>query len=516
MSATSTGASEIARSGRRVTTITSRTVVAAVSAVFLASNIVFALSLGPGPACVVIVGCLAALTLVVLRPARTDRVDPAIPVSRIAACLALAVVILVLGGETHLFYANADWLIRDAVLADLSRTTSLPTYEVAGGEYVLRAPIGMYMLPALAGRGIGLAAAHAALLAQNTLLLGLTLSVLLTLGRGWRHLCVLVLFAGLCVLPLLINALVTGDARNIASVAHPYDEWNPLFQYSGTITQFFWVPNHALPGWWIAALLILYERRAVDISTLGLSVAGLVVWSPLAVLPAIPCLVWFVATDPRSTLLRSRTWLGFATSLTFLPVVLYLLIDTSSLKSGLPVLEPGFPILYVAFVAFQLPAAEYVRRRWGALSPSLRGLTVIASTLLLTLPFLSFGPNNDLVMRGSIAALVIVAFAFGDVLLAETDRRTRFAMVGWAMVAIGSASPLVEVLRALRTPSFDISRCGLIQALRSLGDERVPANYMAASRSVPEWLLVTPPGLPSDPVAKECWPDHPSRRGTAS
>ena len=89
-----------------------------------------------------------------------------------AACLGLALVLCLLGGQTHAFFANDDWLIRDAVLADLVARPWPVEYERGGEMLFQRAPLGMYLVPALAGKIAGLGVAHLALLVQNTLVIG--------------------------------------------------------------------------------------------------------------------------------------------------------------------------------------------------------------------------------------------------------------------------------------------------------------------------------------------------------
>ena len=62
-------------------------------------------------------GCLAALALVVGRTGHNAADPLAAPLrtGRLAGCIAFAAGLLLLGGETHLFFATRDWLIRDAV-----------------------------------------------------------------------------------------------------------------------------------------------------------------------------------------------------------------------------------------------------------------------------------------------------------------------------------------------------------------------------------------------------------------
>ena len=132
-----------------------------------------------------------------------------------------------------------------------------------------------------------------------------------------------------------------------------------MFQYSSSMVQFFWVPNHALPGWWLATLLILKARSEVDIATLGVSLAAAVFWSPLVVIPIAFWLVYLAASDWRS-LLASRLWLGALAGACFLPIVLYLVLGSSKIEHGLGFDQPVFVPLYIIFMAAQIPAIRLV------------------------------------------------------------------------------------------------------------------------------------------------------------
>ncbi|MFY9628888.1 MAG: hypothetical protein WAK03_12170, partial [Methylocystis sp.] len=89
---------------------------------FIASNLVFAISLQWAPAVLVTFGVAGSAFLVCQRasPARALFLDAPIDGRLLALCLALATILLLLGGETHLIYPNSDWMIRDAVLGDLT------------------------------------------------------------------------------------------------------------------------------------------------------------------------------------------------------------------------------------------------------------------------------------------------------------------------------------------------------------------------------------------------------------
>ena len=83
--------------------------------------------------------------------------------------MATGFALCILGGQGHIFYAAEDWLTRDAVLADLA-AMPLPAYPWNGETWILRAPLGMYVLPGAVGRLASLGAAHAFMLIQNACL----------------------------------------------------------------------------------------------------------------------------------------------------------------------------------------------------------------------------------------------------------------------------------------------------------------------------------------------------------
>ncbi len=95
-----------------------------------------------------------------------------------AACAVAAFALTTIGGEGRLFPATADWLIRDAILHDLVQQAWPFAYRIDGKDWTLRAPLGMYLIPALCGKLAGLFAAHLALWAQNTVAIFVVLRIL--------------------------------------------------------------------------------------------------------------------------------------------------------------------------------------------------------------------------------------------------------------------------------------------------------------------------------------------------
>ena len=190
-----------AREGFR---LANKQIVQVLFAMLAAPLLVFALGLAP-LACISIIGGLFLTTFLVgFRLPAGDFLSAPVDLRTLAVCLGAGGVLCVIAGEGHFLYAQFDWHVRDAVLADLVRAGFPAFYVVEGVDYFLRAPLGMYLLPALVGRVAGLPAAHFALLAQNASIVGalLYLSVAFTSANKLQFLAVLLLTGPLDCIPV--------------------------------------------------------------------------------------------------------------------------------------------------------------------------------------------------------------------------------------------------------------------------------------------------------------------------
>jgi hypothetical protein len=504
---------------RRRPRLTHGHIVIFVSGIFLLSNALIAPGLGPVAGPLVILGCVASLYIVV-RAIRShsagflaSRIEPAI----FALCAFVAVALCVLGGEGHFFYANYDWLNRDAVLADLVRQSFPVSYDYQGSEFVLRSPLGMYMVPAAVGKLLGLHAADLALLVQNATILALTLTLFVSMvaGRKAVFLAVFVAFSGIEIVGVFISAGMRFAAFGTFSwPLHPHQHlafWNPFFQYTNHVTQIFWVPNHAFPGWWLAALSILYIRREISSAVLIVTFAFLFFWSPLTMGGALPVVGYLVLRREFRDLLQPRLLGACVAALCFLPIVAYLGAEAGSVPHSWLVGQDGFWMFYVLFVLIQIPHAAIVALFWRRLDPGSRTLAILAIIPLLLIPFYKLGANNDLAMRASIMPLALLAFVFSSI-VAELQWRDGIGRISAVatIVVLGCFTPAFEIERALALNSFAISNCNLLTAWNHLEPDRWLANYFARADAMPMWVL--PHDRAGTPLAIEsrpCWPDHP-------
>jgi hypothetical protein len=494
-------------------------IVTIVSGLFLLSNALIAPGLRPVAGLFVTLGCAASLYLVVgaVRRCRdgflASRVDAAI----FAPCALSAIALCVLGGEGHFFYPNYDWLNRDAVLADLVRQSFPIFYDYEGSEFVLRAPLGMYMIPAAIGKLLGLHAAHLALLAQNVTILSLTLTLLVSMVRGRKgvFLAVFLAFSGIEVVAVFIVAgmkyIAVGSFSWPLYMHQHLAFWNPFLQYTNHVTQIFWVPNHAFPGWWLAALSILHVRREIDSTVLIVAFAFLFFWSPLTMAGALPIVGYLVLRREFRTLLTPRLLVACAAALCFLPIVAYLAADAGSVPRKWLVENDSFWIIYVIFILVQIPHAAIVSWSWRRLDPGARTLSILSIVILLLIPIYKLGANNDFAMRASIMPLALLAFVFGSIVAQlQWHEGIGRGATAVAIIVLGCITPAFEIQRALMLHSFAISDCNVLTTWHLLEPDRWLANYLARSDSVPEWVLrrdraETPMAIEN----QQCWPGHP-------
>jgi hypothetical protein len=289
--------------------------------------------------------------------------------------------------------------------------------------------------------------------------------------------------------------------------------WNPLFQYTNHLTQIFWVPNHSLPGWWLAALTVLHVRREIDSVVLMVAVAALFFWSPLAMAGALPIVGLLVLCRDYRALLTPRILGACAAGLCFLPIALYLAADAESVPHLWLVTWDGFWGVYIIFIVVQLPQIAVVALYWHRLDAGLRLLGLLSIVILLTIPIYRLGSNNDFSMRASILPLALLGFVFASIVaqMRWRDGVARVAIVG-VILALGSFTPAMEIQRALALNAFAISDCNVLTTWHHIEPNKWLSNYLARAERMPAWLLGR--GSADAPAAiedRQCWPDHPYR-----
>lgn len=424
-------------------------------------------------------------------------------VATLLVCIAAATLLMVLGGEGRILYANLDWQVRDAVLSDMVANPWPFAYPDGA---MLRAPIGMYLAPALVGKAWGRGAGDMALLAQNAVFLGVLLAIGSTLFAGRRRqsvaLALFLLFSGLDIL----GQIKVGHAAGLTPSAH-LEGWGPS-QYSSTLTLAFWVPQHALAGWLGALAILLWRERRLGLGALLMLPPLLALWSPFAAIGMLPFLCVALASEARYRRIRPADLLlpGIASAMA-LPALLYLAAGSGAV--GLR-LFPIAPAIYLSFLTieilpFLLISMAGLKARFGG------ALFVTAALFLLVAPLIQIGGWIDFAMRATIPALAILIAHLADMMSGGWPASTRRKGALALLLAIGAATPLTETVRALTYPPSPLGRCSVSRAWDETFAVFPKSGYFANPLDLPGTIRPTRLAQAPDDQGRACF-DRPWQR----
>lgn len=477
------------------------TLAALLLALFAADNLLLLAFMGLSPLLTAL-AVLVACPLVAWMTSKAIKTEIIVPWRVLALACAVALVLFLLGGQGRFFYANSDWQVRDAILADMAGHPWPFAYKIEGGAAILRAPLGLYLLPSLFGKEL----AEYAMLAANTLRLGLLIAMcwaLLARNRErWIALVIFFLFSGL---DLVGTALFSSMGVDI-SWDH-LERWNFNNQFSAHVTQAFWVPQHALAGWACAVGYLLWHRGFARIGLFAAIIPLVAIWSPLAIMGAVP-----FALVAGVQVLVKREWnmrdlaLAALACAIALPSLAYLQLNAAQLGSGArPMTTLGYLFLIALEVLpFTLPLL--LSRSMGGAD---RHTLWIILACLLVMPLYQIGTNSDFQMRASIMPLALLALLFATWLSQLVDRlpATKVALgFALALVAVGAATPVMEIRRALVIAPSPKPLCSLAGVWeKQQGLMIAPyATYFARSSKLPAWIGPVPV-LAGQNDPPRCW-----------
>lgn len=359
------------------------------------------------------------------------------------------------GGGSHFVYANTDWVVRDAVLGDLVFANWPVNYVTAEGvNLILRSAIGYFLPPALFGKVFGVAHLDLAIYLWTTTGVMIFLLLLPLPGQaGWRlasGLLLVVFFSGMDFVGQTIST------ESLPEFPQRLEWWVPL-SYPSLTGQLLWAPNHCLPIW-IGAALILRHWNTGELPGLCAAMLPLtLIWTPFAAIGLAPFALLGTIASVRKSGWRGMPWSSLASSAIFcVPIGLFLLLDLGGIDSRVasaptsgPVsypLQAATPRAYFLFVTCEflflaLVLAPHVRQ--------LRGAFAVAVALLLALPMIRFGPSNDVLLRLCAPPLVVLLVVCLQTLLIQPRSLFRSSLwIAGLFLVIGGHTAFNELWRA--------------------------------------------------------------------
>lgn len=411
---------------------------------------------------------LVALLLLSLYGIGSIGPAPGFGFKTVAALLSIAAVWSALGGAGHLFFANPDWAIRDAVLGDLVFGDWPVSYgNDAGLPTVLRSAIGYFLPAAAIAKSFGVESADAALYYWTVLGVVLFLRVLplsSTRGPALGLLClVIIMFSGMDILGILIKY------GHLPPFPYRLEWWVP-FSYTSLSGQLFWAPNHALPIWLLTGL---FYRHWAHPDFPRLAVVALpmsLIWTPFAAAGMAP----FIGLAALRCRIQRTPLRVHPTQVAFAMLIGYAMFRFLGMDiDGLPVHGTASSAAEGVTAAAQYRPSSldyllFAGMEFGILAlgmlPLIRnsyGLYAVSVAVLLLLPVYGFGPSNDTMLRLSISPLVVILILILRLIQDFHAQAGRWPVSAWVVGAV--------LLLGVPTPIFEMSRAILW--------ERIPPDY---------------------------------------
>jgi hypothetical protein len=371
--------------------------------------------------------------------------------------LAVAWVLLTGAGGVFDTNTNADWIKNDAILLDMSRApwpTHLPT-EGKQAEPLLRYYLGYYMVPALAGRLLGVAALNWAVPLWTSVGVALMMLIFTRHYRGWGlwlAAAILILFSGMDI----IRIALFQDWSDI-ELGRSHIEWDYFHgmrvQYSSHMVGLMYVPQHFLAAGLYTLLLVELRGNGRFLQVSGVVLAASLFWSPFVALGLLPLVLVLLV---ENGLKRFLSWQNLLLALPLAGLILvYLLSGSANFPQGWLWQQYSASQLLMWIPVFLLNQFLLLAALLYAMQPALRreAFFWVAIASLLLLPWYQYGYFNDLAMRASLPAIFLLSYYSAQLC---GQQATKFAGQHRGLVAAlfivlctGAITPVFEVARVL-------------------------------------------------------------------
>ena len=296
--------------------------------------------------------------------------------------------------------------------------------------------------------------------------------------RKYLSLPLFIVFSGLDAIGSRIQGTLSLRPSNLIRGGH-IEWWAGRYQFSSNTTLLHWVPQHALPSWIGALLVIHIVRSRHNLYLLPIISLSALLWSPFAAvgitLLALLLLFSTGTTPAFFTSIRRFPLLIISLLVLGVPVLAFLQSGTSDIPHSL-LLSRGsftqnikmlFEFISLEFGVVAALSAYILRHR-------LRENMIVSIGLFLVL-MVVVGLYNDFAMRVSPALLVVIFINACEALFIRPHRKSlRFVQIAIACVfVIGAITPLFEFVTRYQTPFTSLrSPCidsGCESDLTSLG-----------------------------------------------
>jgi hypothetical protein len=365
------------------------------------------------------------------------------------------------------FGRTQDWdVMRNDLLSTLTKHSWPVTHVFSDSSTVwsMRHYLGFYLPGPFAGKIAG-GNLEVTLFATGVwMFLGVWIALLLLQNffagfgsRKYLALPLFIAFSGLDAIGSRIQGTLSLRPSNLFNGGH-IEWWAEKYQFSSNTTLLHWVPQHALPSWIGALLVIHIVRSRQNLYLLPIISLSALLWSPFAAvgITLLALLLIFSAGETFTflTSIRKLPLLIISLLVIGVPLLAFLQSGTSDIPRSLLLSSGGFShnvkmLLEFISLEFGIVAAlsAYIVRQ------QIRENMFISIGLLLVL-MVVVGLYNDFAMRASPALLVVIFINACEALFIHPQRKSRrFVQIALAVVfVIGAITPLFEFFTRYQTP----------------------------------------------------------------
>ena len=430
----------------------------------------------------------AILFILALRPALSGSHRLALPQPMTLVVLLIAaiwVMCTAAGGvfDTH----NWDWHKHRSIFLNLGYypwPTFLPDPLAAylspefHSPFLLRFYLGWYIVPGSFARLIGPAALNWAVPIWTWLGVALILLLFVRERRGWAvilALVVFVFFSGMDSLRSVIVEGIAGFGEYIGFRIELKSLWSVESLYKSNTDSLMWAPQHFVPAGLYTFLLLQLRRQPRFLGVSAVLLAPAPFWSPfvaIGLLPFVAALLWKNGFRPFlvwSNLLLAAALGGL--------IAIYLTSGALDSHQGWIWERYEWPALVRWIPLFYLTEFLLLVILLCAMRPSLlrKPFFIASLATLILLPLYLYGDHNDLTMRGSLPAILVLCYYCTETIsdqaraifggTARWWKRLGVACIG-VTLAVGSLTVAPNFERA--TASFVPFRYDLVDHMTTL------------------------------------------------
>lgn len=365
------------------------------------------------------------------------------------------------------FGRTQDWdVMRNDMLSTLTKYSwpVTSTFADSSSLWTMRHYLAFYLPGPLIGKATGENLSVTLFATGIWMALGVWIAFLLLLDLfsrfGNRKYIILFLFAGFSGLDAIgsrIQGTLSLRPSSLINGGH-IEWWAERFQFSSNTTLLHWVPQHAIPSWIGALLVIHIVRSRKNLSLIPIISVAMVLWSPFSAL-GVTLLALLLLIDAGLFVefinsIRAFRFKTFAILLTAIPLVLFLQSGTSEIPQSFLFSNGDFSH-NVALLA------KFIPLEFGLIA-ILTGLIIrqrakelaIISVALSMVLMVVIGLYNDFAMRVSPALLVVIMVNAGEALITPSRSRRIHAqrIVLACILVFGMITPLFEMISRYQTP----------------------------------------------------------------